>query len=113
MIWLDPAAWFWMPLFGGVAILALLPAARSREGAVTVCVLSLGCLAVSFVSTALWGWLLRDGLGPDMVESHGATAAWRFLQGGTGLALVGLACAGSLVSWVCVRRARRLPPAAG
>ncbi|MDT5262454.1 MAG: hypothetical protein QOC61_1458 [Acidobacteriota bacterium] len=32
----------------------------------------------------LWGafdsWMLRDGLGPDSVESHGLEAAYRFVK---------------------------------
>ena len=108
MIWLDPAVWFWTPLVAGVAVLALLPVARSRAGVATLGILSLACLAVSFISTAFWGWLLRDGLGPDMVESHGTRALQHFLSGGTGLALLGLLVLGVLVAWVCTRRARRL-----
>jgi hypothetical protein len=39
----------------------------------------LGVLLVTF--GAPWIWALRDGLGPGMVESHGAKAVARFVEG--------------------------------
>ena len=108
MIWLDPAVWFWIPFAAGLAVLVLLPAARSRAGVVIVGILSLGCLTLSFVATTIWGWLFRDGLGPDSIESHGATAIRHFLGGGTGPALSSLLVVGALVVWACSRRSRRL-----
>ncbi len=112
MFWLDPAVWFWIPLGGGVFALLLLPLARSREAAWAVAVLSLGTLGVSFVGTTFWGWLLRDGLGPDMVQSHGTTAIWHFAQL-AGAPLLGLLAVCGLVVWVCAWRAKRLPPTTG
>ncbi len=104
----DPAVWFVAPLVGAAAILLLLPVARSRGGVVALGFLSLAGVVISFVSTALWGWLLRDGLGPDMVESHGVQAAWRFLAD-SGPALL-IALGAGVLSWrLCVARYRQCP----
>ena len=108
MIWFDPAAWFWIPLLASIAVFSVLPATRSREAVITVGILSLSCLTLSFVGTVFWGWFGRDGLAPGMVQSHGITAVRRFLGGGTSVALFILLCVGSVVCWVCLRRLRRL-----
>jgi hypothetical protein len=36
--------------------------------------------ALTFLGISLFAWLLRDGLGPDSVESHGWLALSRYLK---------------------------------
>ena len=110
MAFFDPAFWFWIPLLASIAVFASLPAARSKPGVVANGALSLVCLAVSVAGTVFWGWLFRDGLGPDAVESQGVLAIRHFLEGGTGRALLIQLCAGIVVVWTCNRRLRRLRP---
>jgi len=57
-------------------------------------VVVIGVLAA--VSFGVFAVLLRDGLGPDSVPSHGAVAAWRVFEGFAvpGVLSVGLFCAG-------------------
>jgi hypothetical protein len=50
--------------------------------------------------------LLRDGLGPDSVRSHGLIAAQRFLEGFVGPVIIG-ACVVAL-GVVCLFRAARI-----
>jgi hypothetical protein len=109
MIWLDPTAWFWIPTLVAMVVMVGVLAARSREEVVAVGILSLACLAVSFAGTAFWGWLLRDGLGPDAIESRGVLAVWRFLTAGTGLAFLIQFLVGLIVVWMCRRRMSSLP----
>lgn len=54
-----------------------------RDGSLPL-FLSLCCWLLAITSLcmlALFGWLLRDGLGPDAVESHGWLALTRVLAG--------------------------------
>ena len=39
------------------------------------------CAALSFLAISSFAWLLRDGLGPDSVESYGWAAFGRYLNG--------------------------------
>jgi hypothetical protein len=39
------------------------------------------CAALSFLAISSFAWLLRDGLGPDSVESYGWVAFGRYLEG--------------------------------
>jgi hypothetical protein len=107
VFWLDPAVWFWVPLLAGGTIAALLWLPRSPKGVVVLAVASLVFFCLSFVATALWGWLLRDGLGPDMVESRGVTAVLHFLQG-SAVPLLSLVCISALVGWLYYRRLQAL-----
>jgi hypothetical protein len=58
--------------------------------------------AVFFLFSAV---LLRDGVGPDSVPSHGAVAVWRVFEGFavSGVLVVGVFCAGLLL----VRKSKR------
>ena len=38
------------------------------------------CAAISFLGLSFFAWLLRDGLGPDSVESQGWFALGRYLE---------------------------------
>lgn len=44
-----------------------------------MCAITFGTLAFGMMSA--WVWLLKDGLGPDAIESHGWVALKRFLVG--------------------------------
>ncbi|WP_422929112.1 hypothetical protein [Singulisphaera sp. PoT] len=47
----------------------------------------LGCAGMSFLVIIVFGWTLRDGLGPGSVESTGWVALGRFL-GSAGILLL-------------------------
>ena len=110
MVWLNPSYWLWIPLLASIVVVAKLPTARSQQGVVIIGAISLMCLALSVAGTAFWGWLLRDGLGPDAVESQGLLAIQHFLADGTGLALLLHLCVGIVVVWTCRRRFLSLRP---
>ena len=108
MAWLDPALSIWLSMLASLGVLGAVSVTRSRGTVAVIGAVSCAFLGVSVAGTALWGWLLRDGLGPDAVESRGWSALARFLGGGTGLALGAQLCVAGLIAWVCVRRMRRL-----
>ena len=64
----------------------------------------LRAVLVFWILMAPFAWILKDGLGPDSVESHGWEALWRaFTCMGWGPVLLALLIA----DWLC-RRSHRL-----
>ena len=53
---------------------------RPRELATTALLILLRAALISWILIAPFAWILRDGLGPDSVESHGWEALWRALS---------------------------------
>ena len=56
---------------------------RRTDGSIRL-FLALCCWAfgtIGLLAVSLWAWLLKDGLGPDSVESHGWRALERFWAG--------------------------------
>ena len=68
---------------------------------------SLLLVAVALVAAAGLSWLLKDGLGPDAVESTGATAVARFLEGFSLPLIIGLV-EGVVIFNIGSRRLHRL-----
>ena len=79
-----------------------------RMGSKTLTVSGWLLMVIATLAAATFGFfavLLRDGLGPDAVPSHGALAVWRIFEGFAvpGVLSVGVFCAGI----VLVRKAKR------
>lgn len=88
---------------------------RRRDGSIRLflAVCCWACAALKFLTISAFAWVLRDGLGPDSVESHGWVAlihclrqADRSLLGPFALLLAGL-----LLYWSDPGRAARVPAA--
>jgi hypothetical protein len=109
MLLLDPAFWFWAPLATGMLPLVPIFFARDRSVIRLLRYLSLACIALAMAATAGWTWLLRDGMGPDSIDSHGTVAWVRFWQMYAGPLLLGTISAAAVVM-VC-RWGFGLPPA--
>jgi hypothetical protein len=73
--------------------------------AVRICRVLLLAVLIVWAAAAPLAWILRDGLGPDAVDSRGAQAAGKFLAGwGVPALVIALLVAGS---WLTERRLGR------
>jgi hypothetical protein len=73
----------------------------NRVAVAYLSVLSGACLWLAFSCVGVWGWILRDGLGPNSIPTEGVAALERF-WGDLWPALV-IAAVGSLLIWVSWR----------
>ena len=75
---------------------------RLRELASAALLVLLQAAFICWIMLGPFAWILRDGLGPDSIESHGWDALWRALSflywGPVFLALLG-------ANWLCKTRA--------
>jgi hypothetical protein len=111
-MWLvSPTVHVFGPWIGGVLILALLPAARSRLGVALIAIGSQSCIVLGLVAAGLWSLLLRDGLGPDMVVTEGRVAAQRIWSLFYPALLVGwgVATISGVASWWRWRQVKQAP----
>ena len=70
----------WLPWVISVGLLLLLPLVRMRALIVLVGVYAVTSALLGLMAAAGLAWLLKDGLGPDMVQSHGLLAWTRFWE---------------------------------
>ena len=75
----DPAISFWLLVAVGMAIVVPLSWSSSRRALRWWAASQWLVAGVTLVWYAGWCWLLRDGMGPDAVESHGRQAFTRFM----------------------------------
>jgi len=77
---------------------------RPRELAFAALLILVRAALICWIFMAPFAWILRDGLGPDSVESHGWEALWHaftFLSWGPILLALLMA------NWLCKSRAPR------
>jgi hypothetical protein len=81
MALMDPGVWFLLPLVLALPPLFGLLLAPERTIVFVLEAFALLLVALALVAAGGWSWLLRDGLGPDMVISSGGRALARFGEG--------------------------------
>jgi hypothetical protein len=105
VIFLDPAFWFWAPpLLAAITVVGVL-AAHDRRSVVLLGGVALFLVALGLAATAGWAWVLRDGFGPDSVES-GGMLAWKRFVAAFSPAFVSAAGEASVVAWAWLRKLR-------
>ena len=106
---LDPSMWLFLPLGAAMLCTLALLVARSKFAVRVSGSFAMGCLALGMAGTAFWSWLLRDGMGPAAVQSHGGIAWLRFWEG-FWFRLLCAALAGMVVVAAWRWRGRRVGP---